>query len=166
VQGRWRRWFPSQEWDTIWLPSTEPGAQAPSFPGDTTPDPTGVAVQGDIRSEENDPFPPLHVGLELGGDGPACYLAHSSEAQERQRALELWAEAICSSQVQRLDLEGPDPVAVEAPIWLLIHKGCLGLELGFLASAQDMRRHRCSTRKVGRSHPPPPLSRSFAQVVM
>jgi hypothetical protein len=106
AESRRRRMFPAQTWGSVRCPSSKRGTPAAAAP-EALSTGSGVAAERSVASEETDPFPPLLVGLGLTGVGPACSLSQSSEAQDSQRALELWAAAVVSAPAHSPALRGP-----------------------------------------------------------
>ncbi|KAK1664918.1 hypothetical protein QYE76_053077 [Lolium multiflorum] len=140
AESRRRRMFPAQTWGSARCPSSKRGMPAAAAP-DALSTESWVAAERSVASEETDPFPPLLGGLGLTDVGPACSLSQSSEAQDSQKALELWVAAVVSAQAHTPALRGPAAGEPAQLTWLWIRKASTDLAQGFPASEQDVRRH-------------------------
>nr|XP_051212072.1 uncharacterized protein LOC127329627 [Lolium perenne] len=134
AEARRRRRFPATDWVSVRSSSPEPGRRwRPSLrlarrTRRWRRRRRGGAPLGRLGTSRS-PGCGAGLGLDVG---PACSLSLSSEAQESQLALELWAEKVVAAQAHRRSVQGP--VGAESLIRLRIRRGCSNLELGFPAT--------------------------------
>ncbi|CAM0874796.1 unnamed protein product [Alopecurus aequalis] len=129
------------------------------------------------------PHPSLVRGVERPSPAGRVALAAasppSSPGNPREQDLARWGanpsipEGGLSLEEAQADCVGlplaqPTQAGVAPPvalgIWLWIRRNSRDLSLGFPAREEEVRRRGRRARKIRIHHPPPPLSRSFAQV--